>query len=144
MRINQPLKVHKWWPIFIAMPKMLRVLSQHPELGCLGFHLWVSPSPLVLQYWRDFDSLDRFARDKDLPHLQAWRQFNRRVRDSASVGIWHETYRVKASEYEGIYGNMPIFGLARAGQHRPIGQESQTAPLRIGATTTDEPPVEPY
>ena len=144
MRINKPLRVHKWWPILSAMPKMLRVLGQHPELGCLGFHLWFGPSPLVLQYWRDFESLDRFARDKDLPHLEPWRQFNRRVRDDGDVGIWHETYRVKAGEYEGIYGNMPIFGLARAGQHRPIGQRGQTAPMRIGASTDDTPPIEPY
>jgi len=144
MRINNPLKVHRWWPIFIAMPKMLRVLGQHPELGCLGFHLWIGRSPLVLQYWRDFESLDRFARDKDLPHLEPWRQFNRRVSDSGDVGIWHETYRVQAGAYEAIYGNMPVFGLAAASKHAPVAGKGQTAPIRIGASADDTPPVAPY
>ena len=144
MRINNPLKVHRWWPIFIAMPKMLRVLGQHPELGCLGFHLWIGRSPLVLQYWRDFESLDRFARDKDLPHLEPWRRFNRLVSDSGDVGIWHETYHVRAGEYEAIYGNMPVFGLAAASKHGPVAGKGQTAPIRIGAATDDTPPIEPY
>jgi hypothetical protein len=144
MRVNNPLKVHRWWPIFIAMPKMLRVLGQHPELGCLGFHLWIGRSPLVLQYWRDFESLDRFARNKDLPHLEPWRQFNRRVSDSGDVGIWHETYRVRAGEYEAIYGNMPRVGLAAVGDHRPTGTTSATAARRIGLRPDDTPPIDGY
>ena len=30
------------------------------------------------------------------------------------TGIWHETYLVRAGEYEAVYGNMPTFGLAAA------------------------------
>ena len=33
MRINKPWKVHKWLPVFLAMPKMLRELKAHPEIG---------------------------------------------------------------------------------------------------------------
>jgi hypothetical protein len=40
MRVNHPLRVRKWLPVVAAMPKMLKVLSQHPELGCLGFQQW--------------------------------------------------------------------------------------------------------
>lgn len=76
---------------------------------------------------RDFDSLDRFARDKDLPHLEPWRQFNRAVRDSGEVGIWHETFRVRAGEYEAVYGNMPVFGLTAAGSHVPAARKGNTA-----------------
>jgi hypothetical protein len=36
MRFNRPWRVRKWWPVATAMPKMLRALDQHPELGCLG------------------------------------------------------------------------------------------------------------
>jgi len=144
MRINQPLRVHKWWPVFTAMPKMIRVLNRHPELGCLGAQSWFGRTTLMVQYWRDFESLDKFARDKDLPHLEPWRQFNRRVRASGDVGIWHETYRVQAGAYEAIYGNMPVFGLARASRHAPVGQRGETAPIRIGASTDDQPPVAPY
>jgi Domain of unknown function (DUF4188) len=60
-------------------------------------------------------AMDRFARDKDPPHLEPWRQFNRAVRDSAEVGIWHETFRVRAGGYEAVCGNTPVFGLAAAG-----------------------------
>jgi len=144
MRFNHPLRVRKWLPVATAMPKMLTVLSRHPELGCLGFQRWFGRTTILVQYWRDFDSLDRFARDKDLPHLEPWRQFNRAVRDSGEVGIWHETFRVRAGEYEAVYGNMPVFGLAAAGTHVAAARKGNTAAARIGASTTDEPAVAPY
>ena len=61
------------------MPKMLRCCARHPELGCLGFQQWFGRTTILVQYWRDFDSLDRFSRDKDLPHLEPWRRSNRAV-----------------------------------------------------------------
>jgi hypothetical protein len=144
MRFNKPWKVRRWWPVATAMPKMLGVLDEHPELGCLGHQSWIGRTTLLLQYWRDFDSLDRFARDKELPHLEPWRRFNRAIRDSGDVGIWHETFRVHAGEYEAIYGNMPVFGLAAAMGHVPVARKAQAAAARIGASETDEPAVEPY
>ncbi len=132
MRVNKPWKVNRWWPVASATPKMLRTLGQHPELGCLGYQSWFGRTTLLVQYWRDFDSLDRFARDKELPH------------HSGDVGIWHETYRVNAGAYEAVYGNMPVFGLAAATTHVPVGRKAHTAAARIGASRTDEPAVEPY
>ena len=79
----------------------------------------------------------RYARDRDARHLPAWRAFNQRVRDSGDVGIWHETYRVRAGEYEAIYGNMPRVGLAAVGDHRAIGTTSATAASRIGLRPDD-------
>lgn len=35
MRLNQPCKVHKWWPAAAAMPRMISELRQQPELGLL-------------------------------------------------------------------------------------------------------------
>ena len=144
MRFNQPLRVRAWWPVASAMPPMLTVLRQHPELGCLGTQHWFGRTTLLLQYWRDFQSLDRFAKDGSLPHLEPWRRFNRAVRDSGGVGIWHETFQVRAGEYEAIYGNMPVFGLAAASAHHPVGHKGQTAATRIGVSDRDQPPVEPY
>jgi hypothetical protein len=144
MRFNKPWKVNRWWPVATAMPRMLRVLDQHPELGCLGYQQWFGRTTLLVQYWRDFGSLDRFARDKDLPHLEPWRQFNRAIRDSGDVGIWHETYQVRAGEYEAIYGNMPMFGLAAATEHVPVGRKGQAAAARIGASDVDVPVLDPY
>jgi len=144
MRVNKPLKVHKWGPVAAAMPRMLKVLDNHPELGCLGYQQWLGRTSIIVQYWRDFESLDRFARDKDLPHLEPWRRFNRAVRDSGDVGIWHETFRVHADEYEAIYGNMPVYGLAAAARSVPASAKANTAAARIAVTTVDEPAVEPY
>jgi hypothetical protein len=144
MRFNKPIKIHRWMPVANAMPKMLRALDDHPELGCLGHHQWYGRTTIALQYWKDFESLDRFARDKDLPHLEPWRAFNRAVRNSGDVGIWHETYRVSADACEAIYSNMPLFGLAAASRHVPVAAKGHTAAARIGVGTSDEPAVEPY
>jgi hypothetical protein len=89
--------------------------------------------PAIVQYWRSFDDLERFARDPGDRHLPAWKRYNREVRDTAAVGIWHETYKVRAGEYEAIYGNMPVFGLAAAAGHAPIGLKGESAGQRIGA-----------
>ena len=144
MRFNKPWKVHKWWPVFTAMPTMLRAIGEHPELGCLGGQAWFGRTTILVQYWRSFEDLDRFARDRDLPHLEPWRRFNRVVGRSGDVGIWHETFRVRAGEYEAIYGNMPVFGLAKASATVPVGRKANSAAARIGATSIDQPAVEPY
>ena len=144
MRVNRPWKVREWAPVASAMPRMLRWLDQHPEAGLLAWHnAWIK-GPAVVQYWRSFEHLDRFARAADEPHLPAWAQWNRMIRASGDVGIWHETYKVRAGEYESIYGNMPRIGLARAGSHVPVGSSGQSAARRIGASAVDEPALEPY
>ncbi len=144
MRINRPHRVSQWWPVFTAMPKMLRELGQHPELGCLSSSLgFMYGSPAVVQQWRSFDDLAAYARAKDAEHLPAWREFNRRTRDNGVVGIWHETYRVEAGAYESIYGNMPAVGLGKAGALAPLGSTS-TAARRIGSRPDDVQPVPGY
>jgi hypothetical protein len=144
MRVNRPLKVHKWLPVATAMPRMLRWLDAHPEAGLLSWHnAWIK-GPAVVQYWRSFEDLDRFARAPGEPHLPAWKAFNRAVRGSGEVGIWHETYQVRAGESEAIYGNMPRMGLALAGRHIPVGSTGQSAARRISAVEVDAPAVPPY
>ncbi|HWH11980.1 MAG TPA: DUF4188 domain-containing protein [Solirubrobacteraceae bacterium] len=144
MRINRPWKPHKWLPVFFAMPRMLIWLDRHPEAGLLAWqNAWIK-GPAVVQYWRSFDDLDRFARDADEPHLRPWKAFNKAVRGSGDVGIWHETYKVRAGESESIYGNMPRIGLANAGGHVPVGSTGQSAARRIGASAADVPGVAPY
>ncbi len=144
MRVNRPWKVASWWPVFTAMPKMLRYLDEHPEKGLLGYRQSLLPAPTLVQYWRSFDDLERFARDSDDPHLEPWRRFNRKVGDSGDVGIWHETYRVKTSNIETIYGNMPPTGLAAAIGVVPIRRGSDSAAARIGARQEDDPVLPPY
>lgn len=144
MRFNKPWKVRQWLPVAMAMPRMLRVLDEHPELGCLGSQQWFGRTTLLVQYWRSFDDLDRFARDKDLPHLEPWRRFNRVVRNSGDVGVWHETYKVRSGEYEAVYANMPAFGLAAATHHVPVAAVGQSSAARIGMPSPGTPAVEPY
>jgi Domain of unknown function (DUF4188) len=144
MRFNKLWKVHRWLQVAMAMPKMLRVLDEHPELGCLGYRQWGGRTTMMVQYWRDFESLDRFARDAELPHLEPWRRFNRSVRDSGDVGIWHETYRVRAGDHECVYANMPVFGLAAASRPASIGPNEHTAAARLGASDERTPAVDPY
>ena len=143
MRANKPWLLAKWVPTFTAMPKMLRYLLAHPERGLLGFRNYFLPSPLVVQYWRSVQDLYAFARDRDDPHLQAWRRFNRKVGSRGDVGIWHETFRVPASNIETVYNNMPVFGLAAAGRHVPIRGGMHSAVARMGLTSEDVPVVEP-
>jgi hypothetical protein len=132
MRINKPWKLHKWFPIARAMRPMLRVLSTQKNLGLLGFTSWVSPrGPLLVQYWRSFEHLERFARDSSLPHLAAWRDYNRRVGADGDVGAWHETFQVSAGRYETIYANMPMLGLMAVGTPVPVGRRGDTAAERI-------------
>jgi Domain of unknown function (DUF4188) len=144
MRINRPWKPQKWVPVFFAMPRMLIWLDRHPQAGLIKWHNAWLHGPAIMQYWRSFEDLDRFARAADEPHFPAWKKFNEAVRASGDVGIWHETYRIQAGGYEAIYGNMPRVGLGAAGTHRPVGSMGQSAAKRIGVATVDEPALAPY
>lgn len=95
MRINRPWKIHKWLPVVRAMPRMLRELYADPASGFLGAHSWFGRTTVMLQYWKSFDHLERYAKDRSRAHLPAWAAFNRAVGSGGDVGIWHETYRVR-------------------------------------------------
>jgi hypothetical protein len=114
-----------------GMRAMLAYLTARPEKGMLG----VEPLGLAafVQYWRSFDDLERFAREDDDPHLATWRAYWKRVGRSDRTGIWHETYLVRAGEYEAIYGNMPPTGLAKATELISISQDA-TARRRLRGT----------
>ena len=102
-----------------GMKQMLDHLVAHPDRGLLGYQLGY---PAIVQYWRSFAHLEAFAKNTDDPHLQVWRDYWKRVGKSGRTGIWHETYLVRAGEYEAVYGNMPTFGLAKASSLVPVAQ----------------------
>jgi hypothetical protein len=131
MRFNKPWLVHKWWPVSAAMPRMLAELYRQPALGFLSHELWVGRTILVLQYWRDLESLAAYARAKDAAHLPAWRRFNQAIGSDGSVGIWHETYQVRAGAHESVYVNMPAFGLGKVGPLVEAGGPLATAAGRL-------------
>jgi hypothetical protein len=143
MRINKFWKVHKWLPVLWAMPRMLKELAGRPDSGLLGFRFHNGiRNHLVVQYWRSFDHMERYARDPAAGHVPAWVAFNRRVGSSGDVGIWHETYRVAAGQYEAIYHNMPAYGLGAASRLVPAAGRYATAAGRLGLREADEAPVD--
>jgi Domain of unknown function (DUF4188) len=137
MRINKPWKAHKWLPMLQTMPRMLKELeAAPPEVGFLG-HNGLSLKHVV-QYWRSFDHLEQYARNRSRLHWPAWVEFNRRMKNSrGDIGIWHETYCVRAGEFEAVYSGMPLFGLAKAGRRAIVtaDEESARSRLRLGSTT---------
>jgi hypothetical protein len=106
-----------------GMPAMLKYLTAHPEKGLLGWQQ-LGLGTVNVQYWRSFEDLERFAKDDGDPHLVTWRAYWKRVARSDRTGIWHETYLVRAGEYEAIYGNMPPFGLGKATEVVRLGADS--------------------
>jgi hypothetical protein len=143
MRVNKFWAFSKWIPVARSMPGMLEVLYKYPEKGFLGSESFVRAWPLetmLMTYWRSFEHLEHFARSKDDPHLEAWRNFNQLVGTDGTVGIWHETYVVQPGQYEAVYGNMPVFGLAKATSHVPALGQRETARRRMGGE--NEPAVE--
>jgi Domain of unknown function (DUF4188) len=92
---------------------------------------------MVLQYWRSFEQLHAYAHARNLEHLPAWADFNRRVGGNGSVGIFHETYLVSNGAYECVYANMADFGLASAGEMIPAIGRMQTASSRMGRPEAD-------
>jgi hypothetical protein len=118
-----------------GMPHMLDYLLKHPEKGLLAYEGGLKT---IVQYWRSFEHLEAFAKNQDDPHLEPWRNFWRRVGKSERTGIWHETYLVRAGEYEAIYGNMRPYGLGKAGKLVPLaGNSSARNRIRAGTRSRD-------
>jgi hypothetical protein len=107
MRINRWWMVHRWWPPIRAMAAMLRELAMQPELGYLGSKTWFGRTIVVIQYWRSFEALEAYAKAKDHDHLPAWADFNRKVGNDGTVGVYHETYRIGPGQFENVFVNMP-------------------------------------
>ena len=131
VRINQPLKIHKWLPVVRAMPRMIKELSHQPELGFLHAETWFSRTIILVQYWRSMEQLLAYAKNKEAAHLPAWQSFNKSIGTDGSVGIWHETYAASQGSYENVYVNMPPFGLARISTVHTAVDGRQSAAARL-------------
>jgi hypothetical protein len=84
-------------------PRISRAIADKPPGMLLHESLLFSIYPLhvgMRQYWRDFDSLERWARS--MPHQQWWQDF---VRNSGGTGFWHETYFIRGG-MEAIYDDL--------------------------------------
>jgi hypothetical protein len=84
-------------------PRISSAVEEKPTGLLLHESLFFSIFPLhvgMRQYWRDFDSLETWARA--LPHQKWWQDF---VRDSGGTGFWHETYFMRGG-MESIYDDV--------------------------------------
>ncbi len=145
MRINTFWKPWKWLPVFLAMPRMLRELEDSPESGFLGARQYMgSPRrPMLVQYWRSFDQLEAYARNRDAAHCPAWVAFNKRIGSNGDVGIWHETYLIAAGSYECVYNHMPPVGLGEVTSLVPAAGRKATAASRAGVRDEPDPDEAP-
>jgi len=119
-----------------GMQAMLNHLMKHPEKGLLGYRMGFAT---IVQYWRSFEHLEAFARDDDALHRETWLNWFRRD-PKGRTGIWHETYLVRAGDYEAIYSDLPEAGLATAGRAVPLrGASSARLRLRAGSSKVGAP-----
>lgn len=84
-------------------PKIAAAVDAKPEGLLLHENLLFSlfpPHVGMRQYWRDFESLERWARSE--PHRDWWRQF---LRNSGGTGFWHEAYFMRGG-MEAVYDDM--------------------------------------
>lgn len=136
------MRVNTWTGIKTLLgfgPKIAKAVDAQPEGLLLHERIIYSPRHIGMrQYWRDFDSLERWARSE--PHRQWWLSF---IKNSGGTGFWHETYCMRGG-IEAVYDDMHIrTGLARFAPVQPargamfsarkrvrlIGEETAAAPV---------------
>jgi hypothetical protein len=117
--------------------KISKSVDAHPDGLLLHENLMYSlipPHSGIRQYWRDFDSLERWARS--LPHKAWWREF---LRDTGGTGFWHEAY-FRGGQVESVYMDMPAFGLSKFAPLKAARGSLFSARRRLGLREGNEPP----
>jgi hypothetical protein len=100
------MRVNAWTGLKTLLgfgPKIARSVAEQPDGLLLHENLLYSlfpPHAGMRQYWRDFESLEAWARSQ--PHREWWQNF---LRDSGGTGFWHETYFIRGG-IEAIYDDM--------------------------------------
>jgi hypothetical protein len=100
MRVN---RLYGLKTLFGFGPQIAKSVAASPE-GLLLHENFVfslfPPHGGMRQYWKDFESLERWARSE--PHRNWWRQF---LHDSGGTGFWHEAYFMRGG-MEAVYDDM--------------------------------------
>jgi hypothetical protein len=97
-------------------PQISSSVAAEPDGLLLHESLTFSIVPVhvgMRQYWRDFESLEKWSRSA--PHREWWTNF---LKNSGGTGFWHETYFMRGG-IEAIYDDVP----------KPIGMMA-FAPVR--------------
>jgi hypothetical protein len=140
-RLNNPWKLGQFKWLGDSMNGMIQELEGKPETGFLGYQSWISLTPVMVQYWRSSEQLMAYARARDTTHYPAWVKFNKELAKKPDIGIWQETYLVKAGDYECVYNNMPLMGLAKVAQSLEAQGQHMTAQGRLGQTDGTDAPI---
>ena len=111
-------------------PQIQASADAQPAGLLLHEQIFFSLFPLHLgmrQYWRDFDSLEKWVRT--MPHQSWWINF---LKDPAGTGFWHETYFMRGG-MESIYDNVkaPV-GFLKFAPHKQAIGPSFSARKRAG------------
>jgi hypothetical protein len=122
-------------------PKIAAAVDRQPDgllLHETFIHSLAPPHLGMRQYWRDFESLEAWARSA--PHKEWWQTF---VRHSGGTGFWHEIYAMRGG-MEAVYDDMtaPV-GFMRFAPVRPArgGLFSARSRLRLDGTARVKSPV---
>jgi len=123
-------------------PKISSAVQSKPEGLLLHESLLFSLFPLhtgMRQYWRDFQSLENWARS--LPHQEWWVAF---LKNSGGTGFWHETYFMRGG-MEAIYDGLDtLLGFSRFAPTQPANGPMFSARkrLKLGGESPVPSPVQ--
>ncbi len=137
------MRVRTWAGIktlFGFGPKIQNSVAQKPDGLLLHENVLYSlfpPHAGMRQYWRDFESLERWSRSE--PHKLWWQGF---VKNSGGTGFWHETYFIRGG-IEAIYDDVQVkIGLSAFAPIQPARGAMFSARRRLALEDigTDVPP----
>ena len=133
--VHDPAVATEASQLLMAMGDMLDELEADPSKGLLGYTSHGEPGKgVIMQYWRSFDALEAYSRNPGAGHAPVWRAWNRLgSEERGAAGIWHETFKVSAGNYEAVYQNMPVMGLQTAGRPMTVTEAKDSARARLSS-----------
>ncbi|PKZ62861.1 DUF4188 domain-containing protein [Gordonia terrae] len=131
MTFNRWWRPDLWIPVFLAMPPMVKELSDDPESGLMDYEMLFNRNgPYVVQYWSSVKKLYEYASEGSLQHRPAWARFNRMARRApGAVGVWHETFVVERAE--SMFVDTKPLGLPRATEVVKVDNSRARAETRL-------------
>ena len=135
------MRVNAWYGLKTVVGLSPQITASHkakPDGLLLHEDLIFSLVPMhagMRQYWRDWDSLEKWARSE--PHRIWWQNF---LKDSGGTGFWHETYFMRGG-IEAIYDDVPKpIGMLKFAPVKPARGPMFSARTRA-ARAGDVPPA---
>jgi Domain of unknown function (DUF4188) len=117
--------------------EMFQALEKAREDGLLLNRPLMSPQgPVLLQYWRSYDDLDRWARKQ--PHSRWWRWLMEH--HGSGIGFYHEIYQAKAAEAIYEEGTHPVGPALFSSLHPVKGGEGRSRERQRQFTELAESP----